>query len=288
MGPDGVIRLTSLGALLTNPWAKVQYFHTMVGAAITGSFVMAGVGAFYALRGAHLEVAKRSLEVGTVAGFVFTILSVMPTGSAQALMVHDHQPVTFAAMEGHFHTQDRAALVFIGQPNMDTLTLDNPITMPGLLSFLTYDSWTATVKGLSDYPRDEWPQEVPLLYFCYHIMAGLGTIFIAIMTLAAFFLWRRTLLRRRWVLWILMLALPFPFIANTVGWMTAELGRQPWLVHGVLRTAEGSSANVSSGNVGFTLLGFVGLYALLGLMYFALLTRIVGLGPERTADGGPS
>ncbi len=281
MTDTGTVRLTSLAALLTNPWAIHQYAHTMIGAVITGSFVMAGIGAFYLLRRQHETNAKRFLSVAVVVGFVASVLAAMPTGSAQAHMVQRHQPATFAAMEAHFHTEDGAAMVLIGQPNMETLQLDNPIKIPGLLSFLTYQRWNATVKGLTEFPREEWPDNIPLLYYSYHIMAGLGTFFIAIMALGVWLLWRRKLAATRWMLWVLMLALPFPFIANTTGWMTAELGRQPWVIHGIMRTAVASSENVSSGNVVFTLLGFMGLYALLSLIYFALMIRIVGQGPER-------
>jgi cytochrome d ubiquinol oxidase subunit I len=126
---------------------------------------------------------------------------------------------------------------------------------------------------------DEQKTNIPLLYFAYHVMAGLGTMFIAMMAAAAFFLWRGTLFARRWLLWALMLAVPFPFIANTAGWMTAEIGRQPWLVYGLLRTAEGSSSNVSAANGLFTLLGFMGLYALLTLFLIFLFQREVERGP---------
>ncbi|HUK82907.1 MAG TPA: cytochrome ubiquinol oxidase subunit I [Verrucomicrobiae bacterium] len=281
MTEAGTARLTSLAALLTNPWAIVEYVHTMVGATITGSFVMAGIGALYLLRRQHETYAKRFLSVAVVVGFIASVMAAMPTGDWQAKMVVNHQPPTFAAMEAHFYTQDRAAMILIGQPNMQTLHIDNPIAIPGLLSFLTYQHWNAEVKGLTEFPREEWPENVPLLYYCYHIMVGLGTFFIAIMALAVWLLWRRVLATSRWMLWILMLALPFPFIANTAGWMTAEVGRQPWVIHGIMRTAVASSENVSSGNVGFTLLGFMGLYALLALVYFALMIRIIGQGPEK-------
>jgi cytochrome d ubiquinol oxidase subunit I len=279
MTAEGVARLTSVRALLTNPWAIYQYCHNMMGATITGSFVMAGIGAFYLLRGWHESAAKRFVSVAVVTGFIGSLLAAFPTGDWQAKMLHRHQPITFAAMEGHFHTEDRSPLVFIGQPNMDRLELDNPIRVPGLLSFLTYQRWDTPVKGLADFPREEWPQNVPLVYYSYHIMAGLGTIFIGLTALAVFFLWRRKLYSKRWMLWLLMLAMPFPFIANTVGWMTAETGRQPWVIHGVLRTAHASSENVSAGNAGFTLLGFMGLYLLFGLIYFALLLKIFSDGP---------
>jgi cytochrome d ubiquinol oxidase subunit I len=150
--------------------------------------------------------------------------------------------------------------------------LDNPIIVPRALSFLTYRNWSAQVKGLQSFPRDQWPDTIDLLYYSYHIMVGLGTIFIAIMGLAALLLWRRRLLfQTRWMLWLLMLATPFPFIANTAGWFTAELGRQPWLIFGVMRTVQGNSPILSSGNVLFTLLGFMGIYLLLGLLYVVLV-----------------
>jgi cytochrome d ubiquinol oxidase subunit I len=171
-------------------------------------------------------------------------------------------------------------MVLIGQPDMETLTLDNPLVLPKLLSFLTHERWNARIVGLSDYSRDEWPDFVPLLYFSYHIMAGLGTMFIAVTGLAAWLLWRRSLHEQRWLLWVLFLAIPFPFIANTAGWMTAELGRQPWIIHGVLRTSAGYSLAVSTGNVWFTFLGFIGLYIVLAFGCFFLFQRIIAVGPE--------
>ena len=194
-------------------------------------------------------------------------------------MVYAHQPVSFAAMEGHFHTADRAAMVLVGQPDMQEMRLDNPIVVPGMLSFLTHKRWNATVTGLSDFDRDLWPSNIPMLYYAYHIMVGLGTMFIMVMALAGFFLWRGTLHEQRWLLWILMLALPFPFIANTAGWMTAEFGRQPWVIYGLMRTAAGDSLNVSAGNATFSLLGFAGLYALLSVFFLFVMVRIIARGP---------
>jgi cytochrome d ubiquinol oxidase subunit I len=285
---DGTIELSSLGALLSNPWALFQYVHNMVGAVITASFLVAGIGAFYALHGIHEEASRFFLRVGVSVGLVVSVLAAVPTGPLQAHMVQEHQPAGFAAMEGHFHTTEGAAMTFIGQPNMQTLELDNPIQMPGLLSFLTYQHWTARVDGLTEFPRDEWPENVPLLYYAYHIMVGLGTIFIAIMVAAAVLLWRRSLHRRRWLLWILMLAIPFPFIANTAGWMTTELGRQPWLIHGLMRTADGSSEQISAGNVWFTLLGFLGLYSVLSALFLVLVGRILHAGPQLPLHGAAS
>jgi cytochrome bd ubiquinol oxidase subunit I len=203
-----------------------------------------------------------------------------PTGHFASDMVSRHQPVSLAAMEGLFESQRRAGEVIIGQPDLENRTIDNPIVVPRLLSFLVYQNWNAKVKGLNAFPEKNWPDNIPLLYYSYHIMVGLGTIFIAIMVLAAFLLWRRRLYGSRWMLWVLMLAIPFPFIANTAGWLTAELGRQPWLAYGLFRTSEGVSPQVSSGNVLFTLIGFAGMYMIMGLLYIVLMVREVDHGPE--------
>jgi cytochrome d ubiquinol oxidase subunit I len=163
---------------------------------------------------------------------------------------------------------------------MEKLRIDNPLSVPKLLSFMTHLRWTAEVKGLQAFPRDQWPTNIPLLYYSYHIMVGLGTIFITIMLLSAFLLWRKRLCQSRWMLWILMLAFPFPYIANTAGWMTAELGRQPWLVHGLLKTADGASPTVSAGNALFTLLGFVGMYFVIGVLFLLLVIKKLNQGPS--------
>jgi len=158
------------------------------------------------------------------------------------------------------------------------------VRIPMLLSFLTHQRWHAEIKGLTEFPRDTWPDNIPLLYYSYHVMAGLGSLFIALMALSSFLLYRGKLFEHRGVLWTLMLTFPLPFVANTMGWLTTELGRQPWLVHGVLRTKDGSSTNVSSGSTLFSLLGFMGLYAMLSLLFFLLVSRIVQRGPMAGAS----
>ena len=282
---DGTIRLASLWALLANPWAIPQYLHTMLGSLITASFAMASIGAFYLLRGEHVPTARRFTSLAVVVGLIASVLAAFPTGDIQAKLVYEHQPVTFAAMEGHFHTADGAGLVLIGQPDVEAMALDNPIILPGFLSFLTHQRWDATIVGLSDFERERWPTNIPMLYYAYHVMAGLGTFFIVIMALAAVYLWRGKLYGQRWLLWILMLALPFPFIANTAGWMTAEFGRQPWIIYDLMRTADGYSDQVSTGNVAFTLIGFAGVYLLLSVLFLFLTGRIISAGPA--AGPGP-
>src|SRR5208283_1937452 len=204
-------------------------------------------------------------------------------------LVSDYQPVTLAAMEGLFRGQSEAPLLILGQPNAERGKIDNPLEVPGMLSMLTYRRWNAQVRGLDAFPKEDWPGNIPLLYYSYHIMVGLGTFFIAVMGTALLLLWSGKLYSARWMLWILMLSAPFPYIANTAGWMTAELGRQPWLVYGLMRTEEGYSKVVSAGNGMFTLLGFMGMYTVLGILFLFLVHREIEHGPaSQSADQTPS
>ena len=281
---DGSLRLADFWAFLLNPWAIAQYAHNMVAAVVTASFVVSAVGAYYALKGIHLEGARRFLGIGTLAGLASSVLVAFPTGDVQAKQVARHQPITLAAMEGRFESAEMAEIVLIGQPNVAARRLDNPIVVPGMLSFLAYGTSHREVVGLDAFPREDWPDNIELLYYAFHIMVGLGTLFIALTAAAAFQQLRGRLASHRPLLWALMLAFPFPYIATAAGWMTAELGRQPWLVYGLLRTAAGASPNVHSGTVLFTLLGFCGLYTVLGLLFLFLVGREIAHGPA--ADGG--
>jgi cytochrome d ubiquinol oxidase subunit I len=279
--PDGSAGLASFWDLILNPWAGWQYLHNMSGAVITGSFTMVSVGAFYLLTRKQPEQGRIFLRLGIIVGLAACLFQLFPSGDSQGKMVALHQPATLAAMEGQFKTEAGAPLVILGQPDTAGQKLDNPLTVPRMLSFLTYRRWGAEVKGLDAFPRDQWPDNIPLLYYSYHIMVGLGTIFIVIMLMSGAALWRGKLYGSRWLLWILMLAVPFPLIANTAGWMAAEVGRQPWLVYGVMRTEQGFSPTVSAGNGLFTLIGFMGMYMVLGILYLFLVWREIEHGPAQ-------
>ncbi len=281
---DGSFQLTSFWQLLLNPWAGWQYAHNMSGAVVTGSFVMAAIGAFYLLSRQHVEHGRMFVRVGVIAACIASVLQLFPTGDQQGRMVATHQPVTLAGMEALFQGQPGAPLVIIGQPNVQERKLDNPIILPKMLSFLTYRRWNAHVQGLDQFPQEVWPENIPLLYYSYHIMVGLGTIFIAVMAISVILLWRRKLFDSRAMLWVLLLSLPFPYIANTAGWMTAEIGRQPWLIYGLMMTREGYSPRVSAGNGLFTLLGFMGMYLVLGILFLFLIRREIEQGPLWMAE----
>jgi cytochrome d ubiquinol oxidase subunit I len=276
---DGSLQIATFWGFVLNPWALAQYAHNMIASVVTASFVVAAVGAYYSLKGIHKEQAAIFLKTAVFVGVLASMLVAFPTGDRQGKMVASHQPTTLAAMEGRWNSGSWAEINFIGQPDVRNRRLDNPLRMPGILSFIAYGSFDSNVKGLSEFPPDQWPPNIELLYYSFHIMVGLGTIFIAIMALAAFMQWRGLLPKSRWMLWILMLAFPFPYIANTAGWMTAELGRQPWLIYGLMRTHEGTSQLVHSGETVFTSLGFAGLFVILGFLFLFLVMREIAHGP---------
>lgn len=274
---NGHAELTSLWQLVSNPYVRWMYPHVISGSMITASMVMAGVGAWFLLASRHEAIGRASVRVGVIAGAIFAVVSLFPTGAKHGENIVRFQPIKMAAMEGLFTTQEGAPLAIIGMPDAVNRVLIDPIYVPRALSYLAYGDFRARVTGIDHYPPDQQPP-IELVYYAYHIMVGLGTIFIAVLGAAAFLLWRGTLFRTPGMLWVLMLAFPFPYIANQAGWIVAEVGRQPWVVYGLQRTAEGVSPNVSGGMTWFTLLGFMGLYLLIGLLYVILFLKIVAEG----------
>jgi len=281
---SGKILLDSWWALVFNDWAFWQWVHAVLGGIVTASFVLAGIGAFYLVLKRSEQYARTFLRVGVVTGLVASFLTAFPAGDQQGRLVARHQPVALAAMEGHFTTGPSSPVAILGQPDVDQRRLDNPFILPGALSFMVYGNWTQAVTGLVDYPRSSWPDNIPLLYYSFHIMVGLGTLFILLMTLCMLQLRRGRLFETKSLLWALILFMPLPYVANTAGWMTAELGRQPWLIYGLMRTASGISPHVSSGNALFTLLGFLGIYTVLFMLGLFLIWRILEQGPQHAAS----
>ena len=278
---NGKYVLTHFSALFSNPWLLPAFLHNQAASMVTSSFVVASIGAFYILREKNVEYGKLFLKTGVLFGFASSMLVAFPTGDWNAKNVAKYQPAAFAAMEGIFETEEAGAeIVLIGQPNMVEKKLDNKIAVPNILSFLTYQEWDKQIPGMDQFKKEELPSNIPALYYAYHIMVGLGTVFIGIMSLAVFFLWRKKLYGFKALLWSIMFLVPFPYIANITGWYVAELGRQPYLVYGLLKTSEGISPTVSSGNTLFTLLGFVGLYLLLGLLFLLLVGKTIHQGPK--------
>ncbi len=283
LAADGTIRLESVWAMLTSPFLRWQYAHVLTGALLAGGFVVAGVGAYYLLAKRDEAAGRRFVRAGSIVGLVFALLAIFPTGDGNGRDVTLDQPVKLAAMEGLFATTHDAPLAIIGMPDVRKDDLIDPIFVPDILSFLAYGNLHSNVKGLDDYARELWPP-VELTYYAYHVMVGLGTIFVAVSVLAVLLLRLGRLWRARPILWILMLLMPFPYIANEAGWVVSEVGRQPWIIYGLMRTSQANSPTVAAGEAIFTLIGFAGMYFLLGVLFLYLVLREIGLGPsQRTA-----
>jgi cytochrome d ubiquinol oxidase subunit I len=278
--PNGVYEVSSFWGLMMNPWAWLQYAHNMCGAVVTAAFVMSSVGAFYLLQERTGDYGRIFLKVGVIAGVISCIVQIFPTGDLHGKYMAKHQPAATAGMEGLFHSEKGAPVVLLGQPDIENQRIDNPLAVNKVLSFLIYGTTAAEVQGLDTIPKDQWPTTLPLLFYSYHIMAGLGTYFALLMIVAGYLLWRGSIYKTQWILWPILLSFPLPYIANTAGWMTAEIGRQPWLVYGLLRTSEGYSKHIGAGTSLFTLLGFLGMYSLLSILWIILVWTAIQNGPE--------
>ena len=282
VAPDGTVQMGNFWVLLGNPFLWWQYAHVINGGLLTAAIVVASVGAYYLLAGKHVQFGRLSVALGVSVGAVFALTQLFPTGDMEGRSVTTHQPIKLATMEGLFETRYGAPLAIIGMPDTTRNTLLDPVVVPDALSFLAYGNFHAEVKGLNAYPQNLWPP-VQLTYYAYHIMVGLGTIFIGVLFLSILLWWRRALFTSRWFLWVLMLLLPFPYIANEAGWVVTEVGRQPWLVYGLLPTTAGVSPTVAAGETIFTLLGFAGMYALIGVLALFLALLLIIKGPEEPA-----
>ena len=219
-----------------------------------------------------------TLRAGVIFALIFSVATIFPTGDRNGADVTQYQPIKLAAMEGLFDSSNDAPLAIIGMPDTQAGKLIDPILVPDILSFLAYGNIGANVKGLKDYDTVLWPP-VELTYYAYHVMVGLGTIFITVLGVAAILLYQKRLEQTRIVLWGLMLLMPFPYIANEAGWTVSEVGRQPWIIYGLLKTSEGVSSTVAGGEVVFTLIGFLGMYFLLGVLFIYLTLREIAAGP---------
>jgi cytochrome bd ubiquinol oxidase subunit I len=278
--PNGVFEVTSFWPLMLNPWAWLEYTHTMSAAVVTGSFVMSAVGALYVLQGRDGSYGRTFLKVGVTAALISSAAQIFPTGDLHGKYLAKHQPAAIAGMEGLFHSEKGAAMVVLGQPDFEHERIDNPLAVNKVLSFLIYGTFSSEVQGLDQTPRADWPTTLPLLFYSYHIMAGLGTYMVALMGLAGLLLWRGKLYESRWILWAILMSFPLPYLATTAGWMCAEIGRQPWIVYGLIRTSAGSSPHIGAGTSLFTLLGFLGMYSVLSVLFVVLVYHIIHEGPQ--------
>ncbi len=274
----GRAELTDFWTAVFNPSTVPRYIHTIDGALITGAFFVMGISAWYLLKGRESRFAQESLRIAVVIGAAASVVQ-LGLGHYHAIQVVRTQPEKLAAVEGLFETQARAPALVFGIPDEEAGTMRAEIKIPALLSLLAHGNPDAEIQGLNDFPRDEWPP-LALTFYPFHLMVALGMYFIALTSLGVLLWWRGRLYVSRWFLNLAVLSIPLPFIANELGWISAEVGRQPWAVYRVLRTADAFSHTVPAGQVLLSLVAFGLIYSLLFAVWIYLIRRQIRSGPE--------
>jgi cytochrome d ubiquinol oxidase subunit I len=280
---NGRAELTSFYDAVFNPSTWPRYLHTVDAAVIAGAFVVAGVAAYWLLKDPASEFARRAMRLGVALGLVSSLLELMPFGHLHAQQVARTQPEKFAAIEGLYTSQNAAPLAVFGVPFSGTPPqIKAKIEIPGMLSWMAFGDANANVRGADAFPKEDLPP-LWLTFVSFHNMVVLGMWFILVMGLAAWFLYQGTLWNKRWLLKALMYSIPLPVAACQLGWMAAEVGRQPWIVYKLLRTAEAHSATVGAAEIAFSL-GLLSLvYLVLLALWLFLMFRKVRQGPELPA-----
>ncbi|MCJ7554626.1 MAG: cytochrome ubiquinol oxidase subunit I, partial [Ignavibacteriaceae bacterium] len=284
-GLNARAEITDFWAMVFNPSSVDRLSHVLSGCWLAGAFLVISVGAYYLLKDRHIRFAKSSIKIALVIVVIASLFQLF-TGHQSAIGVSKNQPAKLAAMEAVYDTKENAPLYLFGWVNDAKQEVKFGVAIPGMLSYLIgFDSKTK-VTGLNDFPEDERPP-VNIVFQAYHLMVVIGFALIAISLLGVFFWWRGILFKQKWLLWIFVFSVPLPQIANQVGWITAEVGRQPWIVYGLMKTSEGLSKVVESGQVWFSLILFTIIYLFLFLLFIYLLNEKIKHGPEEP-DSIPS
>ena len=273
--------ITDFWEMVFNPSAPVRFLHTVNGAFIQGSFLIMSVAAFFLLKNKYLDFAKKSITAALIIA-AFSSVAQLFLGHWHAQVVAEYQPVKMAAYEGQYETTANASLVILGFTDPEDRKT-YAIQIPGMLSWLIYGTTDAVVTGLGDFPEDRWPP-IQIVFQSYHIMVALGMFFILFTVGSLILLYRKQLFNKKWLLKIFVVAVVLPVIANQLGWVSAEVGRQPWVVQDLLLTSEGISKTVIAAEVLTSLILFVIVYVLLFFVWVYVLDREIKHGPEDYGD----
>jgi cytochrome d ubiquinol oxidase subunit I len=274
-------------AMVFNPSSVDRVFHVWIGAFLAGAFLVLSVHAWYLLKNRHTEISQKAFKIALLIATIFS-LSQLFSGHRSAHIVAEHQPAKLAAMEGHFDSLAAADLYLFGWVDKEQKDVTG-IAIPGGLSYLVHFDFNEPIRGLDSFPEDEQPSQVNAVFQFYHMMVGIGVILILLSLYACFEWVRGRLFTKKWLLWVFVFAVILPQLANQFGWFAAEMGRQPWVVYGLLRTSDAFSQAVTANQILFSLIMFFFLYALLFLLFIYLLNKKIQNGPyaEKFIDSRP-
>ena len=269
--------LTNFGEAVFNPSTVIRFLHTIMASWMTCAIMAAGIAGYYVRKGLLGETAKTMLRLGIIM-FAITPLIQLETGHLHAIEVINMQPEKAAALEGHWKTSAGVPFYaggWVDEKNEKTYG----IFIPKFLSFLYDFNWNSVIRGLKDFPKENWPK-VNFVFQTYHIMVAIGLLSIGVGLFGLYLLIKKKLYTATWYLYLLPFMIPLPHIAHETGWITAEAGRQPWIIYKIMRTADAASVVVPAGQVLFSLIMFCVVYALLGTVFMQTALKIVKRGPE--------
>jgi cytochrome bd ubiquinol oxidase subunit I len=276
-GMEARAEITDFWAMVFNPSSVERLIHVWIAAFLAGIFLVLSVNAWYILKNKHLDIAKPSFKIALIAATVFSVLQLV-AGHSSADVVYKHQPAKLAALEGHYDSMAVADMFLLGYVDNKKQKVTG-IKIPGGLSFLTQYDFNKPVKGLNAFKPEERPTQVNTIFQFYHIMVAIGMFMIGLTIYASWLSFRNKLFEKRWLMWVFVWAVLGPQIANQTGWFAAEMGRQPWVVYGLLRTSDALSKTVTANQVVFSLILFMVVYMLLFVLFLYLLNKKIIHGP---------
>jgi cytochrome d ubiquinol oxidase subunit I len=281
-GAQARAEITGFWEMVLNPSSIERLLHVVSGCFLAGAFLVLSISAWYSLKQKHIDFAAVSLKIGLVIALISSLFQLY-SGHRGALVVNKYQPAKLAAMEAHYAASAPADLYLFGWVDADNRKVRLGIALPGMLSFLIHGDVKEPVTGLNSIPRTEHPP-VNIVFQAYHLMVAIGLLLIVVSVLGVFFWYKGTLMHKRWYLYILVFAVLGPQIANQLGWIVAEVGRQPWIVYGLMKTSEGLSKAVSAGQTLFSLILFFIIYLFLFALFIFLLDHKIRQGPEKMLE----
>lgn len=284
-GINARAEITDFWAMVLNPSSVDRVLHVISGCWLAGAFLIISISAYYIIKNRHIRFAKSSIKIALFVALIASLFQLF-TGHSSAVGVSKNQPAKLAAMEAVFDDQTNAQLYLFGWVNEEKQEVNFSIAIPGMLSYLIGFDTETKVTGLNSFKEEDRPP-VNIVFQAYHLMVAIGMALIVLSMFGVFFWIRGTLFKQKWLMWAFVFSVLLPQIANQVGWITAEVGRQPWIVYGLLRTSEGLSKAVSADQVWFSLILFTLIYIGLFILFVYLLNEKIKHGPE-DVDAIPS
>ena len=271
--------ITDFWEMVFNPSSMDRLSHVIIGSFLAGSFLVLSVNAYYILRKRHLEIARAGFKIALTVATLASLLQLF-TGHRSADGVAHNQPAKLAAFEGHYDSLAVADMFLVGWADAKNQKVSG-LKIPGGLTFLLHQDFKTPVKGLNAFPKENRPSDraVNFVFQTYHLMVAIGMTLIGLTLLASFLWWRGKLFQQKWLLQIFAWSVLLPQIGNQVGWYSAEVGRQPWVVYGLLRTSDALSQSLRAEQVWFSLIMFTFVYALLFVLFLYLLNKKIKHGP---------